>query len=88
MATVKVTITLPEEQLAAIRQLVESGRVRSVSGFVQHAVDVSLGDVAGWGVLLEQALAETGGPLRAEERTWADTILKPPKRTKRGREAA
>ncbi|MGH3056431.1 MAG: ribbon-helix-helix domain-containing protein [Gaiellaceae bacterium] len=83
MATTKVTITLDDEQLHAIRELVRSRKAQSISGFVKHAVGVSLSDVAGWGVLLGLALEETGGPLTAKERAWADTILQP--RSKRGR---
>ena len=46
-----------------------------MSGFVQHAVDVSLDDFAGWGAMLAQALAETGGAMTPEEREWADEVL-------------
>jgi Arc/MetJ-type ribon-helix-helix transcriptional regulator len=42
MVTKKITITLDEDQLARIRSLVGSGKAQSVSGFVQHAVRVSL----------------------------------------------
>ena len=86
MATRKVTITLDEEQVETIRRLVEGGRASSMSGFVQHAVGVALDDVAGWGAMLAQALAETGGPISAEERRWADEVLDTSKR--RGRSAA
>jgi len=75
MATKKVTITLDEDQLSAIRSLVETRGAKSVSAFVQHAVAVSLGDVAGWGALLADALAQTGGPLTKAERQWADEVL-------------
>jgi Arc/MetJ-type ribon-helix-helix transcriptional regulator len=75
MATTKVTVTLPDEQLAAIRQLVADGRSASVSGFVQHAVGVALDDVAGWQRTLEEALAATGGELTDAERSWADQVL-------------
>jgi Arc/MetJ-type ribon-helix-helix transcriptional regulator len=88
MATSKVTITLDDEQLGAIRELVHTGRAPSVSAFVKHAVDVSLADVAGWGVLLGRALEETGGPLSAKERAWADAILRPRSKAKRTRRAA
>lgn len=88
MATSKVTITIRDEQLAAIRELVAAGKADSVSGFVQHAVVVSLADVAGWGAMLGAALASTGGPLTQKERAWADAILKPPARGKRRRKAA
>jgi Arc/MetJ-type ribon-helix-helix transcriptional regulator len=75
MATTKVTITLEDSQLAAIRELVAAGKVETVSGFIQHAVGVSLADVAGWGAMLGLALDQTGGPLRAKERAWADSVL-------------
>jgi Arc/MetJ-type ribon-helix-helix transcriptional regulator len=75
MATKKVTVTLDQRQLDRIRALVDAGSATSVSGFVQHAVDVALDDVAGWGALLAEALRETGGALSDEERAWADGIL-------------
>ncbi len=75
MATKKLTVTLPEEQVAAIQQLVSAGRAKSVSGFVQHAVAVAVDDIAGWGAMLAEALARTGGDLTAQERRWADRLL-------------
>ncbi len=83
MASKKVTITLDEVQLDQIRALVEAGAARSISGFIQHAVGLALDDVAGWGQLLAEALRETGGPLSADERAWADQVLsaKPHRRT-------
>jgi Arc/MetJ-type ribon-helix-helix transcriptional regulator len=83
MATRKITVTLDEDQLARIRALVESGKASSVSGFVQHAVGVSLDDVAGWGAMLAEALSQTGGDLSADEKAWADRILGTGKRRKR-----
>jgi Arc/MetJ-type ribon-helix-helix transcriptional regulator len=74
MATKKVTVTLDETQLERIRALVEAGSAPSVSGFVQHSVQVALDDVAGWGALLAEALRQTGGTLSEEERAWADGI--------------
>ena len=90
MATKKVTITLEAAQLAAVRALGASGGAKSVSAFVQHAVLVSLGDVAGWGALLAGALAQTGGPPTEAERRWADDILseRPAKTAKRRKRAA
>jgi Arc/MetJ-type ribon-helix-helix transcriptional regulator len=77
MATVKVTVTLPEEQLAEIRSVVAAGGAGSVSALVQHAVALALDDVAGWQQMLAAALEETGGPLTDEERAWADEVLAP-----------
>ncbi len=75
MATTKVTITLEEEQLEAVRKLVSTGKAATVSAFVKHAVGVALQDVAGWGVMLAEALEQTGGPLTKKERRWADEVL-------------
>jgi len=85
MATKKVTVTLGVDQCNAIRSLVDARATKSVSAFVQHAVAVSLNDVAGWGALLAEALGQTGGPLTRAERSWADGVLlargeKPPKK--------
>jgi Arc/MetJ-type ribon-helix-helix transcriptional regulator len=90
MATKKVTVTLQVEQLDAIRSLVEARSATSVSAFVQHAVAVSLNDVAGWGALLAEALDQTGGPLTKAERTWADGLLsaRPARPAKKPRSAA
>jgi Arc/MetJ-type ribon-helix-helix transcriptional regulator len=86
MATTKVTVTLEDDQLAAIRALVSSGKAENVSQFVKHAVNVSLADVAGWGAMLGAALEQTGGPLTRKERAWADSILR--NRQRRDRKAA
>jgi Arc/MetJ-type ribon-helix-helix transcriptional regulator len=75
MATKKVTVTLEEEQLEQIRQLVKKGQASSVSGFVQHAVSVSLDDAAVWGLMLAEMLEATGGPASPEEQAWADEVL-------------
>lgn len=83
MATKKVTVTLDEGELERVRRLVETGKATSVSGFVQHAVSVSLDDVAGWGAMLAEALRQTGGDLTTDERAWADRILGTGKKTKR-----
>jgi Arc/MetJ-type ribon-helix-helix transcriptional regulator len=87
MASRKVTITLEDVQLDAVRKLVKAGAARSVSGFVQRAIDVALSDVAGWDVMLSQALEQTGGPLTRKERAWADTLLQP-REPPRGRRRA
>ena len=83
MASRKITITMDEEQVLQIRDFVNAGRAASVSGFVQHAVSVALDDVAGWGAMLAQALDESGGPMSADERAWADAALGVPKARRR-----
>jgi len=85
MATTKVTITVDNDQLQEIRELVAKGRASSVSAFIKHAVGVALHDVAGWKEMLEGALRETGGPLTKKERAWADALLSPRRRKKNSR---
>jgi len=75
MATKKITITIERDQFDRIQSLVGSGKAKSVSGFVQHAVGVALDDVAGWGMLIAQALADSGGAVSPDEQAWADEIL-------------
>jgi Arc/MetJ-type ribon-helix-helix transcriptional regulator len=88
MATTKVTVTLDDDQLKAVRELVSSGKADNVSQFVKHAVAVSLADVAGWGAMLGVALQQTGGPLTRKERVWADSILRVRRGNRRDRRAA
>jgi Arc/MetJ-type ribon-helix-helix transcriptional regulator len=85
MATQKLTITLGDDQIHEIRALVAAGQARNVSNFVQHAVAVALSDAAGWKEMLEHALEQTGGPLTAKERAWADTLLSTRQPRKHGR---
>ena len=80
MATTKITVTLPDDQIHSIRELVAAGRAGSVSAFVKHAVGVALFDAAGWREMLNDALRQTGGPLTKDERKWADARLQPPER--------
>ena len=77
MATAKITITLPDDQVKEIRSLVTSGQAANVSAFVQHAVGVALHDAAGWREMLADALEQTGGPLTRKERVWANSVLSP-----------
>ena len=85
MATTKVTITIEDDQLEGVRRLVAAGKASSVSGFVKHAVGVALHDAAGWQEMLKGALRQTGGPLTDAERAWADALLTPRSRKRRGR---
>jgi Arc/MetJ-type ribon-helix-helix transcriptional regulator len=80
MATTKITITLPDDQIHSIRELVAAGKAGSVSAFVKHSVAVGLFDAAGWQAMLNDALRQTGGSPTSEERKWADALLHPPER--------
>ncbi len=77
MATTKITITIPNEQVAEMGALVAAGRAVSTSAFVKHAISIALSDAAGWQEMLDDALGQTGGPLTNKERAWADSTLKP-----------
>ncbi len=88
MATTKVTITLEDEQLEAVRRLVASGSATSVSGFLQHAVSLALNDVSGWQAMLVEALERTGGPLTKKEKAWADRVLGGARRSRKRRKHA
>jgi Arc/MetJ-type ribon-helix-helix transcriptional regulator len=90
MATAKITVTLQDDQVEEIRALVLAGRAASVSAFVQRAVGVALFDAAGWREMLQEALHQTGGPLKKTERDWADSLLsaEKPKKQTRKRKAA
>jgi len=87
MATSKLTITLPDDQLKEVRALVGAGRARSVSAFVSHAVKIALFDAAGWRETLKETLDRTGGPLTKKERAWADAAMSGQTRRKRRRAA-
>jgi Arc/MetJ-type ribon-helix-helix transcriptional regulator len=85
MATTKITITLPDDQLEEIRGLVAAGGASSVSAFVKHAVGIALYDAAGWREMLQDALRQTGGPLTQKERAWADALLAPQAKKRAGK---
>ena len=72
----KVTVTLPNESVETIRDMVALGRTDSISAFVQHAVAMELENVDTWRLMLGQALEETGGPLTDQERAWADAVFR------------
>ena len=77
MATVKITITLPDSQIEEIRKRVAVRESASVSGFVQQAVQRSLQNTAEFSAMVDQGLGQTGGPLTAKERAWAKKMLAP-----------
>jgi Arc/MetJ-type ribon-helix-helix transcriptional regulator len=80
MATTKITITLPDQQIEEIRQRVAAHESASVSGFVQRAVQKTLTNSSEFSAMIDQGLAETGGPLTPKERAWAEKMLSSKKR--------
>lgn len=88
MATTKITITVPDAQLAEIKKRVTTREASSISGFVQRAVQKSLENEAEFRAMIDEGLAATGGPVTASERAWARKMLTPRKRGSRARQSA
>jgi Arc/MetJ-type ribon-helix-helix transcriptional regulator len=74
MTTSKIAVSLPAELVEQAKHAVAKGRAASVSAYVARALEeqAKLDDLAG---LLDEMLAETGGPLSAKERKAADRAL-------------
>lgn len=70
----KIAVTLPPALVAQARRAVSEGRAASVSAYVEAALreKAKLDELA---AMLEEMLAETGGPLTRRERTAADEAL-------------
>jgi Arc/MetJ-type ribon-helix-helix transcriptional regulator len=82
--TEKIAISLPRGVAERARRAVRRGRAASVSAYVAAALEekVKLDDLAG---LLDEMLAESGGPLSAAERRAADRALGLPAKTDKRR---
>ncbi len=83
----KIAVSLPRHAAESARRAVRQGRAESVSAYVAEAIEdkAKLDDLA---ALLDEMLAESGGPLTAAERRAADQALgirasKPRRRAKR-----
>ena len=74
MTTTKIAVSLPAELVEHAKRAVAEGRAPSVSAYVAAALEeqAKLEDLA---ALLDEMLAETGGPLTAAERRAADRAL-------------
>ncbi len=74
MTSTKIAVSLPSELVAQAQRAVAEGRAASVSGYVAHALkeQAKLDDLAS---LLDEMLAETGGPLTTSEKRAADRAL-------------
>jgi Arc/MetJ-type ribon-helix-helix transcriptional regulator len=84
MTAQKIAVSIPGAILEQARRSVRKGRAASMSAYVTSAIaeKVKNDDLA---ELLEQMLAETGGPLTAKERAEADKALFGRKRKVAGR---
>lgn len=74
MTTTKIAVTVPEELLRKARAAVRQGGARSLSAYVSEALEqkTMLEDLDS---MLQEMLAESGGPLTAAERRRADIAL-------------
>jgi Arc/MetJ-type ribon-helix-helix transcriptional regulator len=68
MATTKMTVTVPEELAAYIRDRVAAGEFESVSAFMTRAAE-SMRDFDPLDLLIASMIAETGEPDERAE-TW------------------
>jgi Arc/MetJ-type ribon-helix-helix transcriptional regulator len=70
----KIAISLPKPLADRARRAVRQGRAASVSAYVAAALEekVKMDDLA---ALLDEMLAESGGPLTPRERAAADLVL-------------
>jgi Arc/MetJ-type ribon-helix-helix transcriptional regulator len=74
MTKAKIAVTVPRPLLAAARRAVRERRAESVSAYVSSALEerAKLDDLA---AMLDEMLAETGGPPSAAERREAERML-------------
>jgi len=79
MTVTKIAVSLPARVARSVRASVNAGRAPSVSAYVVQALEekTKLDDLAG---LLDEMLAESGGPMTAAERRAADRLLGPRRR--------
>ncbi|MEZ4225045.1 MAG: hypothetical protein R3B13_29090 [Polyangiaceae bacterium] len=72
--TEKIAVSLPHSIVERARRAVREGRAPSVSAYVASAIEekAKLDELS---ILLNEMLAETGGPLTAAERRAADRAL-------------
>jgi len=88
MATMKITITLPDRQVQEIRKRVAAQESPTISGFIQQAVQKSLENAAAFRAMIDEGLNASGGPPKSRERAWARKMLSARKRATKPRKAA
>lgn len=72
--TSKIAVSLPDELVAYVRELVRAGEAASVSAVVRDALEERMRR-ARLEEMLTEMLAESGGPMTDAERAAADRIL-------------
>ena len=74
MTSAKVAISLPKEVLARARAAVRRGQAASLSAYVSKLIEDKSNE-DDLRTMLDQMLAETGGPPTRQEVRWADAAL-------------
>jgi len=87
MAT-KITLTISDEQLARIKKRIARWKGRTVTDYIQRAIDKTLENGEAFDSMVDEMLEATGGPLTPKERAWAKKALSPRKRTSSRKRAA
>jgi Arc/MetJ-type ribon-helix-helix transcriptional regulator len=74
MTMQKIAVSLPRPLVASARKAVRQGRASNVSAYVAAALEekTKLDELE---LLLDEMLAESGGPMTAAERHRADAVL-------------
>jgi len=70
----KIAVSLPQNLILQANRAVDEGKAPSVSAYVAEAL-AQKAKLDGLSDLLDEMLAETGGPLTDRERAEADRIL-------------
>jgi hypothetical protein len=73
---VKLAVSMSPALLRRVKAVVAQKRSKSVSAYVEHAVAAQLASEAHFDLLIEQALAETGGAATRAERSRARKLLR------------
>jgi len=74
MTKAKIAVSLDRALVAKMRKAVSDGAAPSVSAYVEETIAARLSS-EDFDTMLDEMLAETGGPLTDEERAWVDRIL-------------
>lgn len=72
---VKLAVSLDADVAAQLRAAAADGRARSVSAYVQHAVQAQFAAEADFDLIVEEMLATTGGAVTDQERAEAARLL-------------
>lgn len=80
----KIAVSLPSRAAETARRAVRQGRAASVSAYIASAIEEKA-KLESLEALLDEMLAESGGPLTAAERGAADRTLANAARGGRGR---